>query len=479
MKFPLMSKAMALGAVLMGLLWALWSVQDVVRERDARRDEAERSVVNSLAGAQTVLGPVLLRRCTEQWPVESGEGANRKITMERRDVQLSLLPRTLTVNAGASMEPRYRGLFKVNGYALKATADVQWSDLGALELKVEHPGGRVQCEDPIVSVALSDARGIRLAQLQVQGVALAVQPGTGHALHAQGFHARVNPDQWSPQGLWRAVLTMEVAGTRSLSFVPLADRTDVSLHSPWPHPSFGGRFLPAERQITAQGFKAQWRLSSLASSAQQDFYKGAALCASSQSYAQTRIDHADGADEAADTKTVPCIESFGVDWMDPVNPYVLSDRATKYGLLFISLTFVGVILVEALKRLRVHPIQYLLVGLALTMFFLLLVSLSEHMAFVWAYALASVACTLLLTYYATHILGGWRSGLGFGAGMGMLYGLLYSLLQMEQTALVLGSLMLFVVLSAVMVLTRRMDWYALIAQLSAGPQGERAVSEAP
>jgi len=151
--------------------------------------------------------------------------------------------------------------------------------------------------------------------------------------------------------------------------------------------------------------------------------------------------------------------------MDPINPYVLSDRATKYGLLFIVLTFVGVGLVEVLRRLRVHPIQYLLVGAALSVFFLLLVSLSEHLAFVWAYLAASVACTALLSFYGGFVLRGARAGMGFGAGIAALFATLYALLQMEQTALVLGSVLLFAVLAVIMVTTRKLDWYELMAQL--------------
>ena len=144
---------------------------------------------------------------------------------------------------------------------------------------------------------------------------------------------------------------------------------------------------------------------------------------------------------------------------------MLSDRATKYGLLFIALTFVGVGLVEVLQKLRVHPVQYLLVGSALALFFLLLVSLTEHIAFASAYLCASAACTLLLAFYASFVLRGARAGAAFGAGTAALYGALFLLLQLEQSALVLGSLLLFAVLAAVMVATRRVDWYTLIERL--------------
>ena len=148
-----------------------------------------------------------------------------------------------------------------------------------------------------------------------------------------------------------------------------------------------------------------------------------------------------------------------------MNTYVLSDRATKYGLLFMALTFLGVALVEVQRRLRVHPLQYLLVGSALAVFFLLLVSLTEHLAFEWAYLCASSACTLLLGFYGSFVLQGWRAGLAFGAAIAALYGALFVLLQMEQNALVLGALLLFLVIAGVMVVTRKLDWYALIDKL--------------
>jgi len=157
---------------------------------------------------------------------------------------------------------------------------------------------------------------------------------------------------------------------------------------------------------------------------------------------------------------------------------VLGDRATKYGVLFILLTFVGIGLVEVLRRVRVHPIQYLLVGCAMTLFFLLLVSLSEHVAFGWAYLTATAACTLLCSFYGTFVLRGWRAGVALGAALGALYGALYLLLQLEQTALLLGTLLLFAVLAGVMVATRRLDWYGLIEQLRTQPAPDTAAKPA-
>ncbi len=279
-----------------------------------------------------------------------------------------------------------------------------------------------------------------------------------------------------------ATLDLELVGTERLSIVPLGSNTEVQLESGWPHPSFTGRFLPSEREVRKNGFTAQWRLSSLATTAQQDIAAGKPVC-------ETDVGDSDSA--TAPPLGSGCADSFSVAFIDPVNPYSLADRATKYGVLFIALTFVAVGLFElmgngpntapqhrspppeggdfsswdgpAMKTLRVHPVQYLLVGSALCSFFLLLLSLSEHLPFGTAYALAASACVLLLGYYASHILGNVRRGLPFGAGMALLYSLLYVLLQLEQTALVVGSIALFAVLALVMVLTRRVNWYGLTA----------------
>ena len=250
-----------------------------------------------------------------------------------------------------------------------------------------------------------------------------------------------------------ATLGLELVGTERLAMVPLGGNTEVQMGSSWPHPSFAGRFLPSEREVKADGFNARWRLSALATTAQQDIANGkkvwdAASTAGSDHFPSPATER-------------DCADSFSVAFIDPVNPYSLSDRATKYGVLFIALTFVAVGLFELMKKLRVHPVQYLLVGSALCSFFLLLVSLSEHLPFGVSYAIAATACVLLLAYYASHMLGSLARGVPLGAGIALLYGLLYVLLQLEQTALVVGAIALFLVLAAVMVLTRNVNWYGL------------------
>jgi inner membrane protein len=214
--------------------------------------------------------------------------------------------------------------------------------------------------------------------------------------------------------------------------VPVGDDNRIALRSRWPHPSFAGAFLPNERRVDAQGFEARWTVSSLASDAQRQLRAGD-----------------------------PSTQAVEVSLVDPVDVYTQADRASKYGVLFVLLTFVGFLLFELIRQLRIHPLQYLMVGLALAIFFLLLISLSEHIAFWQAYLVSALACIGLQAVYLANVLGHWKRGMGFALMLTVLYGALYGLLVSENNALLMGSLLLFGILALVMWVTRRVDWYAL------------------
>lgn len=442
-------KVAALALVIVLLVVALMKISDVVQDRQTYRHIAIQSVAQSLAGPQTLTGPLIHRACTEEWDVKDGD---KKVRSERREFTLIAAPASLTLKGGSKLEARARGLHATQVFNLKADIVAEWADTESLKPVAEHAGSRMNCGQPLLMMAVSDARGIRHASVKIGEQLLALKPGTFYGSYPRGVHAPLSMALIGAMPL-QAQLQLELTGTESISVVPLGGDTRVQLSSNWPHPSFGGQFLPVERKVTEEGFEANWRVSSLASTAQQevtqvDAGKRKAVCPS----------YGDG---SADNS---CVEAFSVTFVDPSNTYALSDRATKYGLLFIGLTFLAVGLFEFMKSLRVHPIQYLLVGAAMSMFFLLLVSLSEHMPFESAYAIASAACVLLLTYYASHMLGHWSRGLPFGLGIATLYGMLFVLLRMEQTALLLGAVALFAVLAAVMMLTRRVDWYARFKQ---------------
>ncbi|MCE4538831.1 cell envelope integrity protein CreD [Pelomonas sp. P7] len=418
---------LAVVTVLLGIV--LGQIGGLVRERQARQNEAAQSVEQSLAGPQTVLGPVLVRHCKETWMNGRGDS-------ETRDFTLTAAPARLDVTGGLKPETRYRGLFKVNTYAGQLKLTARWADTNALTPRGLRPGSQVDCGEASAMVSVSDARGLRSADLQRDGQSLAVKPGTTHAAYASGLHAPL--PGLRPETALSITLDLELVGTQRFGLVPAAGSTTMALQSSWQHPSFGGRFLPVDRQVGVSGFAGRWQVTELASNA--------------------------AAQVAAGDKNV---DTLDVELIDPVNPYVMSDRAIKYGLMFVALTFVTVGLTELLTGRRVHPVQYLLVGLAISLFFLLLLSLSEHMDFLKAYLVAAAAAAAVLTQYAAAMLGGWLRGLAFGGGIALLYGALYVLLRQEQTALVIGAVLLFAVLAVIMTLTRKLDWYRLGASAEA------------
>ncbi|MBP6764673.1 MAG: cell envelope integrity protein CreD [Rubrivivax sp.] len=442
MRHPLLAKTLAVFATVLLLWLALARIGFLVDERQSYQVQAVQSVQQSHAGAQTLLGPLLQRVCSETWPVVTGTGADRRAETQRRDFTLLATPTRLDVDTTTQADARYRGLFKVNGYNARLVLKAQWADLAALQPRATQPQSQLVCLPITAWVATTDVRGLRGARLALDGVALNVRPGTGHDVLAQGLQAELPASTAAvPTVPHSLVAEIDLVGTAALALVPAAESTTWTLRADWPHPSFGGRFLPAQREVGDTGFSARWAVSSLATSVPQDLVN-----------------------PGGKKLTLAGLDTLAVDFVDPVNPYTLSDRAIKYGMLFVALSFASVALAELLARgrvRRVHPVQYALVGLTLCLFFLLLLSLSEHLAFATAYAVAATACVLLLGIYARHMLGSVRDGWLFGAGMALLYGLLYLLLLREQTALVLGSLGLFAALAGVMLLTRRVDWYRL------------------
>jgi inner membrane protein len=459
-RFPLFFKAVSIGFVVFLISLVLMRIGYLVDERAARQREAEVSVEQSHAGPQTLLGPLLQRHCAEEWEVVSGEGKDRKVTPERRAFVLTAVPATLDVQGQTRADLRRRGLFKVHSYGAQLTLEAAWGELAALQPQRQQANSRLQCEAPLLNLALSDVRGVRSARVELDGRPFTVRPGTGDNRRPRGLHVVVD-EASKPQAGLKARVVLELAGTGELALVPAADATRFNLQSDWPHPSFGGRFLPTAHDINATGFSARWAVSSLASSAPAELQRGGGVCPGPEA-GRASIS---AATPYVEPTTHGCLDTLQVSFFEPVNPHVLSDRAIKYGLLFVVLTFVAVALVEVLSGRRVHPVQYLLVGLALSLFFLLLLSLSEHWPFALAYLVAAAACALLLGYYAAHMLGRALAGVAFGGSIAGLYGLLYALLQMEQNALAIGSVGLFAAVAAVMVLTRRIDWYALFDNL--------------
>jgi inner membrane protein len=287
----------------------------------------------------------------------------------------------------------------------------------------------------------------------------------GIAMPSQGIHAPLSGsalDAWQKGKALPFKLTLRLVGQQTLSMVPAAEETTAHIHSPWAHPSFGGRFLAADRTITPEGFDAHWRVSGLVSSARDEvrtaLLNGAAV--QDASATETRTINSAEPVTRSPRHRMP-VETFNVSLAEPLNVYAMSTRAVKYGALFVGLVLMAGFMSELFRKLRLHPVQYGLVGLSIALFFLLLVALSEKFLFWQAYAMAASASVLLLAVYFSAVLQGWWRGVSFAAYVALLYGALYGLLASESNALLLGALLVFGMLAALMVITRKVDWYSL------------------
>jgi inner membrane protein len=421
---------MVIGLTL-AILVPLLMIRGTIHERQVYREQAVDSIARSYAGEQRVAGPVLVVPYTETIEVEEKNDKGEVIRIVKRDGDSGVwtfFPERMDLQGTLVPSTRRLGLHEVRVYELRGTLGAQFKVRIPADADPELPRkiGR-----PVLGYGIADVRGLAGSpRLRIGGREFALQQGLG-VREGSGVHVVLAAARAGSVLPLDTRLEFALGGTETLAVSPLARHNRIALDSSWRHPQFNGDFLPRTRHIDASGFRAQWEVSSLASNAQAQFL----------------------------AKGEP--DAVGVSLVDPVNVYSQADRASKYGLLFVVLTFVGFFMLELVKRLRIHPVQYLLVGLALAIFFLLLVSLSEHIAFGWAYLVASVACIGLLGFYVSSVLGGMLRGLGFAAALGLLYAALYGLLVSEDNALVLGAGLLFVILAGLMIATRKLDWYEL------------------
>ncbi len=432
------------------ILVPLLMIRGTIDDRQMYRREAVQTVARSSAGAQALSGPVLMVPYTELVEVEEkdNQGFTRKVRREQPGTWM-FFPENL--EAKGVMKPIVRkiGLHEVRKYefATKLHADFKATVPGDADALAPRRIGQ-----PYLSYAIADVRGVvGLQVLTINGkdVELLQGPGSGDG---GGLHARLSAAAAGDVIVLDSTLDFTLEGTESLAIAPLAKRNIIAIDSPWPHPQFNGDFLPRKRSIDDKGFHAEWEISSLATNAQAQYLGGSRV---------PGMAPAGSVDAESGAETVSGLDAIGVSLVEPVNIYSQADRASKYGILFVLLTFVGFFMFELIKQLRIHPIQYGLVGLALAIFFLLLVALSEHIEFGLAYLIASVACIGLLGYYVSHVLRSWLRGIGFAAMLSTLYGALYGLLISEDNAMVLGAGLLFLILAAIMVVTRKIDWYSV------------------
>jgi len=470
-----------IGLVLLTLLLCipLAEIGALNRERGRSQQEAAQELASTYAGSQTVIGPLLVVPYVERWSETQRDAKGSVIGSVQRSKELThiVFPDTLHTEGSLTPQERYRGIFKIPFYTLNATLSGGFAGFDPASVAHSEDDSKIEFKPPFVAFSVSDLRGLDGSPaLDLGGESLRFAqrvPGMADdGWLGGGIHA---PLAGSALAAWQAkkplpfALKLGLVGQETLSMVPIGNETTAHLTSPWAHPSFGGRFLASERTVTAQGFDAKWRVSSLVTSAREQVRAGMASSAPAEAATATAtaaaavaVDSASHAGHAARRMAGP-LQSFDVSLAQPINVYSMSTRAGKYGALFIGLVVMAAFMFELFRKLRLHPVQYGLVGLSIALFFLLLLALSEKLRFPVAYAGAAGASVLLLAAYFSAVLGGWQRGVSFGAFVAVLYGALYGLLASESNALLLGALLIFGMLATLMLATRKVDWYALAA----------------
>ncbi|NQU11006.1 cell envelope integrity protein CreD [bacterium] len=425
------------------LLIPLVMIRSVVRERLGKRNEAVADITGSWGRSQRVFGPVLIvpyRYSVKSWQERPlGGGRTEKVAVvETAVANACFLPATLAVDGVVQPSRRRRWIYQAVVYrgTLAIAAEFARPDFASLRINEAD----VLWDDAVVTFAISDLRGVEDSLELAWGAnRLPLLPGCKLKGFSSGLFARIDGLREST-GTIPLRLELGLNGSGGIWFTPVGVRNVVTLASPWPDPAFHGAFLPTEREVTPDGFTATWKMS----------YYG-------REYAQQWT----GRDAAAGLNPKSAADSlFGVSFVEGIDAYRNVERAIKYGGLFLVLVFTAFFLFEVLSGLRFHPFQYTVVGAALCLFFLGLLSLSEFIRFGLAYLAAVAATVLLICVYCLKALHSGVRTLIIAALLAAIYGYLYIALQLQDYALLFGTGGLFAALAIVILVTRHIDWYA-------------------
>lgn len=428
LKSPLFWKITTLIGCIVLLSLPLMMVRELINERADYRSEVVDAIEQSTSGSQKLAGPLIAIPITETLT----RMENQKEVNYQRNWVYYWLPESLAVTGKQTVESRRVGIYsgQVWHNALQIKASFDPLRLAALRKT------NIVLGQPRLVVSVGDARGIGAIHApEVNGNVLSVEPGLGISGDGAGIHMPM-PALAEDNKPLEIAFSLDLNGTGEFSLVPLGRNSELQLTSNWPHPGFLGSFLPTQREVSAAGYRAHWQSSWFAND-MGSYFK--------------------------DDMEIPWsrLPAFSADVMSLADQYQLTDRATKYAILLIGLTFMAFFVFESLTRRPLHPMQYLLVGLSLVLFYLVLLALSEHIGFTAAWLAASLSGAVMNGIYLQAVLRGWRNSLLFVAALLLLDGVMWFLLHSEDSALLLGTGVLELALSVLMFLTRRVDWYAL------------------
>lgn len=421
----LILKSVAIGVITLLLLIPIKMVESLIEEREQTAKSAMSDVFEQWGGEQLIIAPNI----QYDWRCHYINKEGEKEKIEYYDRRVTLLPENLHISGTVNSQQLKRGIYEIVTYnsPIEITGDFVFTgeNIEDIEHNVLHES---------VKIAISDIKGItEEVKLTLGNDTYTLTPNGESILSTKEFSASINLKTWTLGEKVPFKLILNLKGSQALKFLPIGKETVVSLTSNCHTPSFCGNFLPTTREVKADGFMSEWKISYV-----------------NRSYPQVIIGDIDedGMRES----------EFGVNLLIPVQHYQKTLRCVKYAELFVILTFVLFFFIEIIQKKRVHPIQYTLVGLALTLFYSLLLSMSEHIGFVSSYWISAIMTVVLITLYTAGVLKIRKTAAYIGASLLGLYTYIFILIRMETYALLAGSLGLFVILAVLMYLSQRINW---------------------
>lgn len=413
-------RLMLIGILILILLIPSSMIQGLIYERQTSHDGAVNEISDKWGRDQTITGPILAIPYLETRIGEQGKTYTVK-------TYAYYLPDNLQVSGNMSSEKKHRGIYEAVLYTTKLKVKGDF-DKNFMNVMPALPGNANLAEAKIL-VGISDVRGIRnKVAMQWNGTTLNAEPGVVDEILNSGINFPMNNLSYGEGGSFE--FDLELAGSQSLYFTPVGKNNMINIASNWPDPSFDGAFLPANRTVNKDGFKADWKVLELN---------------------RNILHHCNGENEKLRDS------DFGVKMKIAADQYQKTHRSVKYCVLFISLTFIFFFIIELKARISVHPVQYLLIGLAISIFYLLLLSLSEWMEFNVSYFISAAAVTTLISLFSISVLSNKLYSAMAAVIQVLLYLFLFTTLQLEDLSLLIGSIGLFLTLAILMYFSRRLN----------------------
>lgn len=407
------------------------SIRGLIYERENTQEEAIQEVSSKWGEAQTIAGPFISIPYYRYHKEFSKKDSTEKIIQFKE--YLHILPSQLDIKGSINPEKRYRGIYEIVVYNSKLDISGTFNkfEIAALDIQEKN----ILFDKAEFVVGINDLRGIEeQIKLTWGNEKISFNPGvSSNDIVGSGINALLKIDP-NDSTKYHFNLSIHLKGSQQLYFTPVGKITDINITSEWPNPSFNGAFLPDTRDISEKGFKANWNVLHL-----------------NRNFPQIWIGDRHSIDDSA----------FGIDLLLPVDNYQKSYRSIKYAILFIVFTFLVFFFIEILNKVFIHPIQYILVGVALIVFYTLLLSISEHLQYNLAFIVSALATLLLIAGYVRAILGSAKLTLLITGILTILYSFIFVIIQLQDYALLIGSIGIFIILGLVMYFSRKINWYDL------------------